>query len=115
MKTFLEFLEERRLTPAGRVKKAIAIRKHRYKLKNRAKIAKRIGSSTRRLDRRTKMAAIRDIYKNVIKRKGGKLSSTQKAEAERLLDKKGKIHVSPTMRKRKPKLRIVDTKRKKSN
>jgi hypothetical protein len=114
MKTFLEFHEERKLTPAGRVKKGIAIRKHRYKLKNRAAIAKRIGASTRRLNRRTKMAAIRDIYKTIIKRNMGKLSSTQKAEAERLMNKRGKIHLSTAIRKQKPKLRGVDTKRKKS-
>jgi len=114
MKTFLDFLNERQLTPAGRVKKSIAIRKHRYKLKNRAAIAKRIGSSTRRLDRRTKMAAIRDVYKKIIKKTSGKLSSTQKAEVERLLDKKGKTYISPEMRKHRPALRIVDTKRKKS-
>jgi hypothetical protein len=114
MKTFLEFLEERNLTPAGRVKKVIAIRKHRYKLKQRANIARRIGSSTRRLDRRTKMAAIRDIYRNIVKRKGGKLSSTQKAAAERTLYKRGTTHVPSAMLKRRPKLRIADTQRKKS-
>lgn len=114
MMTFLEFLVERRLSPAGRVKKQIAIRKHRYKLKQRAKIAKRIGSSTRRLDRRTRMAAIRDIYKNVIGRKSGKTSSTQKAAAERTLQQKYKIYSGAAGRVRKPKLRKTDTGRKRS-
>lgn len=114
MKTFLEFLEERTLTPAGRVKKQIAIRKNRYKLKLRAKIVKRIGASARRLDRRTRLAAIRDVYKNIIQRKKGKTSSTQKAAAERTLKQKSAIHSGAAGRVRKPKLRITDTSRKKS-
>ena len=115
MITFQEFLQEKKLTPAGRVKKVATIRKYRYKLKQRAKIAKRIGSSTRRLNRRTKLAAYRDIYKNVLKRKSGKLSSTQKAEAERLMTRRGKYYVKSAMLQKKPKLRTADTKRKRSS
>lgn len=106
-----EKLEEA-LTPKGRIKKQIAIRRNRWKLNRRRKIAKSISASQRRIGRRTKLTAVRTLYKtlaNVKSRKG--LSTTQKAALERVVKSRGKAYRKSLEISTKPKLRVADIKR----
>lgn len=100
------------LTPAGRVKRQIAIRKNRWKLQRRAKIAKGISASKRRIKRRTKLTAIRKIYKNIAGVKSRKgLSSTQKSALEKVYKQRGKQYRKSVEIATQPQLRVADTKR----
>lgn len=103
---------EEALTPKGRIKKQIAIRKNRWKLNRRRKIAKSISASQKRIGRRTKLTAVRTLYKtlaNVKNRKG--LSTTQKAALERVVKTRGKSYRKSLEISTKPKLRVSDIKR----
>jgi hypothetical protein len=112
MISFKQFVSEGKLTPLGRFKKRRTVQRYRYKLKRRANIATGISASTRRLKRRSYLAARRTLYKKLLGLKNkGKLSSTQKAEAERIMKRKGKSYLKPLSTRLQPKMRRLDTKR----
>lgn len=111
MITFKQFISEK-LTPLGRFKKKRAIQRYRYKLKRRADIATGITASTRRLKRRSYLAARRAVYKKIVGLKSSqKLTATQKAEAERIMKRKGAAYIAPLKTRLQPKMRMLDTKR----
>jgi hypothetical protein len=110
MISFIEFFEA--LTPQGRHKKRRTIQKYRYKLKRRASIATGISVSTRRLKRRASLAAKRALYKKFMGVKNKKnLSSTQRAEMERVVKNKGKSYIKSLSARLQPKYRKLDTSR----
>lgn len=110
MISFSEFSEG--LTSQGRQKKRRTIQKYRYKLRRRADIATEITASTRRLKRRASLAAKRTLYKKLLGVKNKKnLSSTQRAEIERIIRKKGASFLKPLSTRLQPKFRRLDTKR----
>lgn len=112
MITFKQFISEGKLTPLGRFKKKRAMQKYRYKLKRRADIATGISASTRRLKRRSYLAARRAVYKKLLGLKNKqKLTSTQKAEAERVMKRKGASYMKPLKVRLQPKMRMLDIKR----
>lgn len=100
------------LTPAGRYKKKRVMQRNRYKLKHRSDVALEISSSPRRLKIRAMNAARRKLYKMLagVKNKK-KLTSTQKAEVERILKRKDPVYLKSMPRQLTPKLRRLDSKR----
>jgi hypothetical protein len=109
MITFMLFLEK--LTSQGRQKKRRTIQKYRYKLRRRADIATEITASTRRLKRRASLAAKRTLYKKLLGKSGARLSSTQKAEMERVVKTRGKSYIKSLSTRLQPKYRKLDTSR----
>lgn len=106
-----EKLEEA-LTPHGRIKKQITIRRNRWKLNRRRKIAKGISASSKRMNRRAQVGAVRTLYKTLANTKNKKgLSSTQKAALERIVKNRGKSYRKSLDIASKPKLRTTDIKR----
>lgn len=103
---------EEGVTPAGRVKKQINIRKHRWKLKKYAKIRTGISASKRRIARRTKLTTVRKLYKSLagVKNRKG-LSSTQRSAIERNIKTKGKSYRKSLAISTQPQLRVADIKR----
>lgn len=90
------------LSPQGRYKKQRAIKKYRYKLNQKRKIASKINASKKRFGRRLSKGAVRSIYKSLgLKKK--KMSSTQKAAAERLVKQRAKYLKKAYVRKETPK------------
>jgi hypothetical protein len=107
---FIEFCEG--LTSQGRQKKRRTIQKYRYKLRRRADIATGISVSTRRLKRRASLAAKRTLYKKLLGVKNRKnLSSTQRAELERVIKRRGASYLKSLSTRLQPKFRRLDTKR----
>jgi hypothetical protein len=103
---------EEAVTPAGRVKKQINIRKNRWKLKKYAKLRPGISASRRRIKRRTELTAVRSLYKNLAGVKNRKnLSSTQKSAIEKIVKARGKPYRKSLSISIQPKLRVSDIKR----
>ena len=102
MISFREFLNEA-LTSLGRYKKQRAMKKHRWKLERRKKITAKINASARRFKKRLDKEAVRKIYKMVGVKNKSKLSSTQKAAAERVVKQRSKYYKKAYVRKELPK------------
>lgn len=97
-----EFIAEG-LSPQGRYKKQRAIKKYRYKLNQKRKIAAKINASKKRFSRRLSKSAVRQIYKSLRLKGKNKMSSTQKAAAERLVKQRAKYLKKAYVRKETPK------------
>lgn len=104
MITLKEFIElEEALTPQGRYKKQRTMKKNRWKLEQRKKITAKINASARRFKKRLDKEAVRKVYKLVGVKNKAKLSSTQKAAAERVVRQRAKIYKKSLVRKELPK------------
>lgn len=90
------------LTPQGRYKKQRAMKKYRWKLERRKKIAAKINASAKRFQKRLSKEALRKVYKLVGVKNKAKLSNTQKSAVERLVKQRSKLYKKSLIRKELP-------------
>lgn len=90
------------LTPQGRFKKQRAMKKYRWKLERRKKIAAKINASAKRFQKRLNKEALRKVYKLVGVRNKASLSNTQKSAVERLVKQRAKVFKKALIRKELP-------------